>query len=200
MDKDKIIGTISATCILNADKTADVYVYDEVVDYFTLLSGVHEGALYLNMIALNNTNTNDTNTIQQIKSAIALLTDPYREKLLAELFTAAQIKIQFFLAQHGIHMNNTRCFIRAAAGREAMYQRLGCQANVGVQVIHGAPSDFMKALDKLGKAWAADQLTRLPKVSSSALQTPPANITGAVQSNNNNNNNNNDNRTFLAKQ
>jgi hypothetical protein len=173
-DKNKLVGTISATIINSNENALDIYFYDEVVDYFTLLSS--EEKLQFD-VALRQLKTEENATFKAtLEKDIAALIDPKRSILMAQLFSATRLSLRKLIINldEKIESGAVHAFIRAALGRVEAYRELGCgKANTENFVIHGMPTSQLNMLDALVKTWAAEQLKLLqPKVSSLFLLSP----------------------------
>lgn len=177
-DKKNIIGTISATIIQGEGGALDVYFYDEIVDYFTLLTAEEINALYTKTQQLNK--EQDATAKSALESEIASLIEPKRNSLMAQLFAAARQQIRSVIdgLDEKVAKGQVHAFIRAAAGRVDAYAELGCsKTNTGNFVIHGPATAQLKMLDAYVKSWAAEQLKALqPKPSSISLLTSNPNV------------------------
>lgn len=91
-----------------------------------------------------------------------------RQALMSELFEATRQVLKTI-------PNITSAFLRVAAGREQMYEELGCsKENTGIHVIHGQPTQLLKAVQALIKETAAYKL--------SLINTPHSSFIGAASS------------------
>ncbi len=173
-NENKIIGTISTTIIQNNDDV-DIYFYDEIVDYFTLLSPEQIEALSEKIQQLDT--KKDEVIKSTLKEEIAGLIEPKRMELMAQLFAAARKNIRSAIDNFDekIEKNQVHAFIRAADGRDEAYiEKLGCRRTNDHFVIHGPATAQLKMLDTYVKEWAAEQLKALqPKPSSISLLTAP---------------------------
>lgn len=174
-DNNHIVGTIS--CILLRSKTSlDIYFYDEIVDYFTLLDASDIAKVYAFTASLNKLNNNlksedhpETqstlkNEITAIENEITALIEPKRMYLMAQLFAAARESLREKISglDDKIAAGQVHAFIRAAKGREEAYAELGCgSTNTGNFVIHGDPTPQLSMQDTYIKSWAAEELEAL---------------------------------------
>jgi hypothetical protein len=147
---DVIMGTISAT-IHRDGNNIDIYLYDEIANYFALLTESQIKAIY----ALNEKlQTARQEEQSALKVELAQMIEPKRTELLAHLFSAVRINMNKQFPSSHIH-----AFIRAANDRVENYVRLGCNAiNTNNYVIHGAPTRYTQALDAHLKNYAAKKL------------------------------------------
>ncbi len=157
-DNNKIIGTISFTFYVSQNRIIDVYLYDEVVDYFTLLSEKEK----LKLISLFPDDTMSAYAKDAALQAIALLIEPKRLALMEPLFAAARLQIldtiNFVRGPQDDEVN-ANAFIRAAAGREELYLALNCSGTDSKNhVIHGAATRYANLLDNHVKQWAFRKL------------------------------------------
>jgi len=164
LDKqNKVIGTISATVMVQPDGTTDVYFYDEIVDYFTRLQPTEKEALeklYKNEEKLSE---------EAQKAEIAKIIEPRRLELMRPLFAAAREKVIQTIStvsglsgQDLIEAGKVHAFIRAAAGRVPSYKALACgEEKSATHVIHGPATNYTKMLDSHVKIWADQQLLKL---------------------------------------
>jgi hypothetical protein len=167
-DKNKIIGTISFTLYVNKDRIIDIYLYDEIVDYFTILSEKDQQKLQ----SLYPDATLSDDAKQAALVATAHLIEPKRLALMAPLFEAARLRIIDIMGlirskesdsldnlTDAIEKGRVHAFIRAAAGREESYLALNCSAtNSATYVIHGPASKYANLLDSYVKQWAYRKL------------------------------------------
>ncbi len=174
LDKqNKVVGTISATILVQEDGTIAVYFYDEIVDYFTRLQTEEKAALeklYKNEEKLSEENQ---------KAAIAKIIEPRRLELMEPLFAAARNQVMQTInklsaasGENLIRNGKVHAFIRAAAGRVDSYKALGCGKEPSpTYVIHGPPTDHAKMLDRHIKNWADQQLVKVAKNSPNEVKT-----------------------------
>ena len=179
-DKNNITGTVSATVIKSNDGSLDIYFYDEIVDYFTLLNAKEIEELYAKSQQLRDEKATDVKS--RLEKEIAAIVEPKRAILMAQLFSAARQGLRNSMSDldEKIEKGLVYAFIRAAAGRVDAYVELGCsKTNTENFVIHGQATAQLKMLDNYIKTWAAEQLKALqPKPSSISLTAcyfqPPA--------------------------
>ncbi len=169
LDKqNKVIGTISATVMVQPDGTTDVYFYDEIVDYFTRLQSAEKEALlslYLNEARLSE---------DAQKAEIAKIIEPRRLELMRPLFAAARQKIIGTIStisglsgQSLMEEGKVHAFIRAAEGRVPSYKELACgEEQSGIYFIRGPATDYTTMLDGHVKTWAGKELLKLSRKSS----------------------------------
>lgn len=177
-EKKKVGGTLAFTMILHPEGLIDVYLYDEIVDYFPLLQAEEQEQLkrlYENKEGLAE---------EKQKQAIAKIIEPKRLELMRPLFAAARKKITQTVLEHAklsasefeqqLETGKIHVFIRAADGRVGSYEQLGCVKKASdTLVIHGkatVPADML--VDHV-KSWANQQLKQLSfSVSASAEKRP----------------------------
>lgn len=168
-ENKKIIGTISSTICTNPDGLADIYLYDEVVDYFTQIDPSSE-----TMKRLQALYSDTSLSLDDKKAEIGKIIEPIRLKLMAPLFAAIRQQIKKTLSEiyphtseseinHRIENGAIRAFIRAADKRVSSYEQLGCGTeNHAFYVIHGKPTPAAKLMDSYVKeVWAQSQLHKL---------------------------------------
>jgi len=165
---NKVIGTISATVMVHRGGAINVYFYDEVVDYTTLLNPQEKAELqrlYKNDEKLSEVEQRD---------AIAKIIEPKRLELMAPLFAAARKKVTQTIRElsglsidaldQQIKEGMVHAFVRAADGRVPTYRELGCgEKKPDTYVIHGPPTGPANMLVSHVKSWANQQLERLSK-------------------------------------
>lgn len=171
LDKqNKVIGTISAVIMVESDGTTDVYLYDEIVDYFTCLEASEREVL-------EKLYHNEEKRAEEIQKAeIAKIIEPRRLELMRPLFAAAREKvletvstISGLSAKSLIETGKVHAFIRAAQGRVASYQALACgDEKSATLVIHGPVTSYAKMLDDHVKMWADQQLLKLSNAKKSS--------------------------------
>ncbi len=167
---NQLVGTVNATiCAAPTSGLVDVYLYDEVVDYFTLINDDSATQKKLNALYADTTlSKDDKNT------AIAAIVEPIRLILMAPLFAAARLQVKQTIQamlpaltdsewQAGIAKGTIRAFIRAADKRVASYEQLQCGTqNNDFLVIHGRPTFAAKLVDTyLKEEWAQKKLQAL---------------------------------------
>jgi hypothetical protein len=149
LDKsNKIIGTMSSTVMMSDKGEVTVYFYDEVVDYFTLLSpGQTKQLLQLKEASESKGEVNES---------MREIIEPRRSTLMAYLFVAARVnamstiqKMRDDLSLSKTKKLSIRAFIRAAEGRVENYQGLGCgKASLDMRVIHGPSTTYSDKLSE----------------------------------------------------
>lgn len=180
---DKTFGaTISYTIVINNTDPnnieADIYFYDEVTDYFKLLSTSENNILQekiktlQSLIELEEKKTATKAQLEQInplKDEINEITNKARTYYFKPLFAWAALFVRDTLVNkfnwsedeldQAINKNMIRGFIRAAAGREALYQKLGCGNGTFKHcVIHGPRTPYGVLLDQFFKERASQEL------------------------------------------
>ena len=166
---DKIAGTVSMAIIEHPDQFVDIYVYDEITNYFLLLDE-QQKAKHAAFTAAFDLGDKDEKAV--IQPLIAKLVEPARTQLLDELFTAARAHLhQTVVGLHEhISRGHSHAFIRAARGREHTYQQLGCAPTRQTLVIHDKPVPpelldkhviQLKLLDAHLKEWAGRRLIEI---------------------------------------
>lgn len=164
--QNKIIGTISATIIVQSDGTTDVYFYDEIVDYSIRLKPYEKEILEMLY-------KNDKKLPKDVQKAeIAKIIEPRRLEIMQPLFAAARQQIiQTISTLSGssgeslIKEGKVHAFIRAAAGRVSSYKALACGEEKSITyVIHGPSTAYTEMLDHHVKNWAEQQLKLLKKL------------------------------------
>jgi hypothetical protein len=143
--QNKIVGSISFVMWVNRTGAVDVYLYDEIVDYFTLLNETEKAELAALYPA------GDT-------ALIAAKIEPKRIELMAPLFAAARREIKEKITQLNGVQAHVSAFIRAAAGRVESYTALNCTINLDIKVIHGPATKYAAMLDAHIKDWAYKKL------------------------------------------
>lgn len=131
----RVIGTISATICVTEDGLVDIYWYDEIVDYFTKLNKAELEQLKPLFLKPEKELTDSE------KETIAKIVDPKRMEMMKILFSAARQKIRSSIKEmvpalsddavlnKKISEGFVRSFIRAAQGREKLYEeQLNCSA------------------------------------------------------------------------
>lgn len=145
-EKNKIMGSISATICTNANGDADIYVYDEVVDY-KAQAGSDPAAERLKLMGF----------------LFAALREQIRKTLCTLITSLSEANLD-----QKIETASVRALIRAAAENISTYVQLGCGSeNTGYYVIHGPATPAAKLLDSyLKETWAQEKLQQL------ALKSP----------------------------
>ncbi len=182
-NKNNIIGTISAAVIENNHGGVDIYFYDEIVDYFTLLN--ENEIKWLNEKTEQLNKAKGTGLEATLKKEIAELIEPKRAQLMAQLFAAARQHLRKSVSDLDAKIANglVHAFIRAAAGREAAYVDLGCsKTNTTSFVIHGPRTAQLNMLDADRKAWAAEKLKALQPTPSTLSLLSSQERVGVVRS------------------
>lgn len=153
MNGEKISGTMSATIHLNKNGHADVYLYDEVVDYLSLCSKEELDLIKQYQEELDVLKKQDDKQAISAKEAqIDAITAPKRKALTEILFNAMRVSVNTRLAEMRAKLpqenlrNDTNAFIRAASGREQMYKDLGCANDCATHVIHAPRSAYTDKL------------------------------------------------------
>jgi hypothetical protein len=174
LDKEnKIIGTISATVCTARDGAVDVYLYDEIVDYFSRIDPASEI-----MKELQSLYDNDQLLKDEKNAEIAKIIEPVRLGLMKPLFAAVTQQIRSTIRtllpnlsesdlDDKIANGSVRAFIRAADKRVSSYEALHCGTeNEGYYVIHGRPTLLAKLVDTYVKEiWAEAKLRELTSLS-----------------------------------
>ena len=184
LDANKqVIGTISAT-IVNG---TDIYLYDEIVDYFKCLTkedqnkvrALAETLRQLEQEKQKNQHHSELDSkIAAIKKELSEIIEPKRSLLLQFLFSAARDRIcqslqRYFAVSKEDTNEKVRAFIRVASGREASYEALNCgKANDNIHVIHGKPTPYAEMLAKHITQLIAPNKIQLTNTSSSQFTIP----------------------------
>lgn len=157
---NKMVATQSATIILHPNEEVDIYLYDEVADYFTLLTPDQIQEYQKHCANRSELSDEDKNT------PIAIVVESKREELFTQLFTATREKIKEKLhellpslnAQEielRINSNKIRAIIRAATVWYPYSAKLNCVPEKnGIFVIHGPRTDLGNSIDQQIKDWA----------------------------------------------
>lgn len=182
-DDNNIIGSINAVIITDKNGHIDIYLYDEVVDYYTLLDPQQiEAVKQLQAEHSAATNDNDKKAIQL---KIANIVEDKRTELLRPLFAAARHNLRKVIPN--LDEIPVNAFIRATCGRDDSvdhFKKMGCGANTQNYVIHGPATDTFKLLDAHVKAWGTSKLAEFKTtVSSLSLLAAAPASSNATESN-----------------
>ncbi len=164
MRNNKVVGTQSATIVQQPNREVDIYLYDEVVDYYILLTS-EEIQEYRELC------DNKPELSEEDKATpIIVHLESKREELLSQLFAITREKIKVKLREllpdldqqqidQMILDKKIRAIIRAAPVWYPYSARLNCVPNPdGVFVIHGKRTDLGDYVDKQIKNWATAKL------------------------------------------
>jgi|GEM_PF-7042152 len=187
MQQQKLIGTLSMTIMPRPKGGYDIYFYDEIVDYFSLLTQEGEKlyvyqrinkCMELNKLLKQDGRWKDRAKIEaeinQLKAEIEVKVGKHRKLLLQKLFNAACQHLDEKLSNFStlVTKKQVHGFIRTAAGRVQMYEELGCSHNNNSSyVIHGPATPALGLLNNFVKQTLAKQkhLQASPPVSISSF-------------------------------
>jgi hypothetical protein len=146
---NKIVGTISMNITKSKEShSAEIYLYDEIVDYRHLLNSREKESLeslqnQLQQLQQPLKPKGNSQSITAVEESIAAIVEPKRKPLLKKLFSAASDVLSSEVAD----CKTSDAFIRVAEGRESLYETLGCvQHNTNNFVIHGGPTVYAEQI------------------------------------------------------